>query len=373
MKHFLLIKAQILILFPLLLCSCGIRSSQEEISGHVYDYDTAFSAEQDSIHIFYEMLPEKDKMVYSLFDDLISNKDSSDYSNILLVNKAEYEELTLKHFWNIYYAMCYDHPEYFFLLTENSPRIRAYTSESDGHMKIEFKLNAAPENENKRIDEFKSSCDAFLSDIDLTLEDSEVALQIHDKLMDLVSFDYELYESPDQNEKGGFSSTAYGAMVKGTYGNPNTALCGGYALAYEYLLQQAGIPCAYVTGIADNDTSSSTGAAFHAWNLVLIDGCYYETDVTWDDYDLEKKLPDAAAVSIALSDEETLNNVRHTYYMLSTKEMEETIKKENTTFYLEDGTPFNARMTSSHKRGTSTLNQTDNISIYLNDLLPIAH
>ena len=40
------------------------------------------------------------------------------------------------------------------------------------------------------------------------------------------------------------------------------------------MMQQLGIPCYYCTGYAGED---------HAWNIVKLDGAYYNVDVTWDD------------------------------------------------------------------------------------------
>ena len=53
----------------------------------------------------------------------------------------------------------------------------------------------------------------------------------------------------------------------------NTAVCSGYALAYQHLLLKAGIDCLYVV----------SDAMDHGWNLVKIDGKWYHVDVTWDD------------------------------------------------------------------------------------------
>ena len=50
----------------------------------------------------------------------------------------------------------------------------------------------------------------------------------------------------------------------------------GYARAYQYLLQQLGIPCYYCTGYSGGN---------HAWNIVKLEDGYYNVDVTWDDAD----------------------------------------------------------------------------------------
>ncbi|MDE5973099.1 MAG: hypothetical protein K2G73_00355 [Eubacterium sp.] len=59
----------------------------------------------------------------------------------------------------------------------------------------------------------------------------------------------------------------------------NTAVCAGYAKAYQYLLQKAGLSAMYVVGVASN----SSGTENHAWIVQQIDGKYYYSDPTWDD------------------------------------------------------------------------------------------
>ena len=59
------------------------------------------------------------------------------------------------------------------------------------------------------------------------------------------------------------------------------AVCEGYAEAFQYLLQKAGIQSFIITGSSVNPgTGESEG---HAWNAVRIDGRYYHVDLTWDD------------------------------------------------------------------------------------------
>lgn len=55
------------------------------------------------------------------------------------------------------------------------------------------------------------------------------------------------------------------------------SICNGYALAFNFLCQKAGIESIYVAGdISDSEYG-------HAWNLVKIDGQYYTVDTTWGD------------------------------------------------------------------------------------------
>lgn len=61
----------------------------------------------------------------------------------------------------------------------------------------------------------------------------------------------------------------YNALLKGS------SVCNGYALAFQRIMDEMDIPCKYVTG-----TSFGVG---HAWNIIKINGKWYNIDVTWDD------------------------------------------------------------------------------------------
>ena len=106
------------------------------------------------------------------------------------------------------------------------------------------------------------------------------ALYLHDYLAQRVSYSYGTTDN----------MTAYGALINGSAG------CVGYAKAYQYLLQRAGITAWTVTGMATN----SNGTQSHAWNVANLDGGWYYIDVTWDD---------------------TNNGITHKYFGLSLTEM----------------------------------------------------
>ena len=55
-----------------------------------------------------------------------------------------------------------------------------------------------------------------------------------------------------------------------------TGLCEAYALAFRFVMDEFGIPCAYVEG--------DTPGVYHAWNAVQLDGQWYWLDPTFDDY-----------------------------------------------------------------------------------------
>ena len=87
----------------------------------------------------------------------------------------------------------------------------------------------------------------------------EREMLLHDRLAKSITYDL--------NEK--YAHTAYGALVNGR------AVCDGYTQAFQYLLQSVGIQSFMVTGTGKGGN--------HAWNIVRIDGRYYNVDLTWDD------------------------------------------------------------------------------------------
>ena len=98
------------------------------------------------------------------------------------------------------------------------------------------------------------------------LSDVEKALILHDRLAAYCEYDYDRLNNGTMPN---VSYTAYGILGLGT------GVCMGYALAYDYLLEQVGIKSDYC--------SSSPEKLNHAWNIVYINNKPYHVDVTWDD------------------------------------------------------------------------------------------
>ena len=64
------------------------------------------------------------------------------------------------------------------------------------------------------------------------------------------------------------NQSAYSALVN------DSTVCAGYARAFQYLMQQLGVPCYYCTGYAGEN---------HAWNIIKLNDGFYNVDTTWDD------------------------------------------------------------------------------------------
>lgn len=172
---------------------------------------------------------------------------------------------------NVFEAVYNDHPELFWLQTGYSCK---YVQNGDcleislQYYPITNKLEAAQT-------EFKAQAQNILNGAAQYSNSYEKEKYVHDALLSKTVYD----EASDMNQ------SAYSAMVNGK------SVCAGYARAYQYLLQQMGIPCYYCTGYSGQD---------HAWNIVKLSDGYYNVDVTWDDtvpatYDYFNKSDNAMA------------------------------------------------------------------------------
>ena len=99
----------------------------------------------------------------------------------------------------------------------------------------------------------------------------------------------------DQGQGSGAHS-AYAALVE------RSAVCDGYAGAFQLILDCLGIPCISISGEVNADGERQP----HMWNAVQLEGSWYGVDVTWDD----PVVPDGE-----------WDVLRHTYFLLGEEAM----------------------------------------------------
>jgi len=140
-------------------------------------------------------------------------------------------------------------------------------------------------------DNYKSEVAALDAVINDAMSSFETGMSDRDKA--IVLHDYLVLKCEYVDAGSDNKYTAYGALVEGK------AVCEGYACAYQLLCQKAGIPVCYVSSNYRN----------HDWNMVKLDGKWYQVDVTWDDPNTK-------------SENEIYYFVRHLYMFLSEETME---------------------------------------------------
>jgi len=124
---------------------------------------------------------------------------------------------------------------------------------------------------------------------------SEIVGALHDAVLRAATYDgaasaaINAGDRPETSALVAQSQEAYGILVAGS------AVCNGYAQAFQLLAEASGITSVVVTGDANGGVT--TGA--HAWNRVLIDGAWLVVDTTWDDADDARPSRDYLLVAAA--------------------------------------------------------------------------
>lgn len=155
---------------------------------------------------------------------------------------------------DIVFSVFYDHPELFWM--ENS--VNYYYNNNGEVTQLTIGTNDTAGNLRAYQQAFESAVTKVLVKANTFSTDIEKVKYVHDYLTNTIDY---VYNSP-------LNQSAYSALVLGK------TVCAGYAKAFQYCMQKLGIPAAYIVGYAGE---------LHAWNLVKLDGEYYNMDVTWDD------------------------------------------------------------------------------------------
>ena len=252
-----------------------VASAERAIRAFSPDASDILTINNANSFYYYEHLTTDQRILYEGMITLLEDPtDDSSYITATLVDDADEDEI-VDDFRLARLALQYDHPEYFWIYNGVKTDIDVGFKRNG---KIFYMRLEKPYKGYKRdMTAFNNAVDEFLADIDTSESDAEVALAIHDKLVETVTYDYELAEMGSGSD---LAHTAYGALVENSNGDSNTAVCDGYSQAYVYLLQQCGINAAVILGEA-GDTRANAGG--HAWSVVELDGEWYEVDVTWDD------------------------------------------------------------------------------------------
>ena len=200
---------------------------------------------QEEYYPYYAMLSENMKLLYKQI-----------YANAQELNAAfsPIVETDVDSLKNVFEAVCNDHPELFWLETGYSCKYL----KNGKCVEVCLQYNAAAEQLDVAKDEFERCAEAILAEARQLSTDLEKERYVHNALILLTEYD----------ERADMGQSAYSALVTGK------SVCAGYARAFQYCMQQLGIPTYYCTGYAGQD---------HAWDIVKLGNRYCNVDVTWDD------------------------------------------------------------------------------------------
>ncbi len=195
---------------------------------------------------YYHMLNERGKRLYK---QIYAN------SNALIEEFKPVEDCTPGEFASSYNCCYYDHPELFWM-DLNSYYETDYTGRV---IKIGLKFYKEISDVESAKKTFNEAAEKILAGAEGLSTDYEKEKYIHDLLADKITYQF---NSLDQS--------AYSSIPK------DFTVCAGYARAFQYLMQQLGVPTYFTVG---------WGGEMHAWNIIKLEDDYYNVDVTWDDQD----------------------------------------------------------------------------------------
>ena len=215
---------------------------------------------------YYALLTDGEKEIYRMVY----------YEVTHLGNKLNFKnniQLADSSFYKIDLAIGFDHPELFWY--EKMDRVQhfvRYQGEAERHLDsvtYEFKYNDLANDLAGNQSILFNEVQKIVSLTRQFATAREKELFVHDYLLNHVEF----VSGSDYNQ------TAYSALIN------HKTVCSGYTRAFQIIMRQLRIPAYFVNGYkVDKNTQVTefSDADLHSWNLVLMDGKYYNVDVTND-------------------------------------------------------------------------------------------
>ena len=249
---------------------------------------------------FYNQLNDNAKLIYDEIEKNIENLKSGQYtidlpssvSDILKQDGGD-EALNI-NFQSAWDAIGLDRVDLFFM---DVSKVNMIVTKTTFVKSTSYKLAMKPRDSSGYLldDIFNgSTVDSMVKEIEnkrdeivktLVGSDYDKVLKAHDWLVDNVEYDTTLNDSYIYN--------LYGALVS------RKAVCEGYAEAFKYLMDYAGVPCILVVGSATNSNGDTEN---HEWNYVKINEKWYAVDCTWDD-------------PIITGNGKITNNIKYKYFL----------------------------------------------------------
>lgn len=158
-----------------------------------------------------------------------------------------------------YWAFDYDNAQF---LELGSGYSYSYYPQSNGEKSITtIMIDYGRSSGSINKSQYQSTVNSVLATARNKGSDYEKLKYIHDWIINHTSY----YRGYTEYE---YIREADGPVVYGQ------AVCEGYSKTFMYLAQSLGFECVCVAGISNGD---------HMWNMVKLNGQWYNIDVTWDD------------------------------------------------------------------------------------------
>lgn len=210
-------------------------------------------------------LNDKGKEIYDQLYEATKNR-----TEFVYIDDREYSEERSDELSNIFVNMLSlfvltDHPELFW--TNGGLLVNCRVTNSG----TEYSYSVLSDCEESNIDKYNLKIKQKAEEIIKIMPDGsdyEKALWVHDYIVENTTYNNDVSWFVGKEES--FSASIYSLLLK------NESNCNGYSKTYKYLMDMLNIPCTVVVGTCND-------GVLHAWNIIEIDGEYYQVDTTWDD------------------------------------------------------------------------------------------
>lgn len=203
------------------------------------------------------------------------------------------DEIKSKELKNAFSAVILDHPEIFWIDSYSSIG-DIFTGTINTNMVIRLRYTFTKEEALKIKEEIEPKYKEIIREAEKYRSDEKKVKYVHDKLIEIST--YTGYTYSQKNKFQSFVSIF----------ETGDTVCAGYSYGFKFIMDNLGIPSISVENIDSTDSSQS-----HIWNKVLLNGKWYNLDITWD---------------AQLSND---NEVSYKYYLLDNNEFYKVHQKPN--------------------------------------------
>lgn len=202
---------------------------------------------------FYALLSDQKKVVYEEILACIENGENKVHLSY------ELDDSTVS---TILKYILYDQPQLFWYEPNNCHFTYSSDTENVSEITLGYNILAHDLEQNRALVE--DAVDRLLQDAD-SLSDIEAERFFHDYICKNVTY-----------QSGAYDQNVYSTFVE------NKTVCAGYTRALQYLMMKRGVPCYYCVGTMYSMEEQDW--VYHSWNVIKLNGNYYNCDLTWDDF-----------------------------------------------------------------------------------------
>ena len=258
--------------------------------------ETPDASEEKYTGFCYQSMSPEQRLIYEqLYEGIASRKQEFN------INAKEAEVVG-----TVLNGLLADNPGFFWM--DGAASI--YGLEGRTRKKITLEFNCEPEEIAHQADLIEWEADKYLQGLAPDASDYDKVKAAYEFVINNVSYDIDAPQG--QNLQS--------SMIN------HLSVCAGYSKELQYLLQKAGVKCAYITGTVTRDDVVES----HAWNLVEIDGTNTYVDPTWGD-------PSYVMSSEAARE---LPDISYNYLCLTSDEMDRTGHVANENYVLPECTSY---------------------------------